>query len=45
MDHALLINEIDDIVHRAENAGLKRIITNGINPETNRCLRHSRGRA
>src|SRR3989344_86320 len=43
LDHALLINEIDDIVHRAENAGLKRIITNGINPETNRiCLELSR---
>lgn len=39
LDHSLLINKIDEIVKRAQNAGLKHIITNGINPETNRiCL-------
>ena len=39
LDHSLLINKIGDIVKRAKNAGLKHIITNGINPETNRiCL-------
>src|SRR3989338_1164146 len=43
LDHHLLLSRIDEIVHRAENAGLKRIITNGINPETNRiCLELSR---
>ncbi|MDP3765817.1 MAG: TatD family hydrolase [Nanoarchaeota archaeon] len=36
LDHPLLINRIDEIIYRAKNAGLKRIITNGINPETNR---------
>ena len=39
LDHPLLISKIDEIVQRAKNAGLRRIITNGINPETNRiCL-------
>lgn len=39
LDHPLLINKIDEIVSRAKNIGLKHIITNGINPETNRkCL-------
>ncbi|MBI3034879.1 TatD family hydrolase [Candidatus Woesearchaeota archaeon] len=43
LDHALLINKIDEIVHRAKNTGLRHIITNGINPETNRmCLELSR---
>ena len=43
LDHPLLVNKIDEIVKRAENAGLKHIITNGINPETNRkCLELSR---
>src|SRR3989344_6211100 len=43
LDHTLLINKIDEIVHRAKNAGLKHIITNGINPETNRiCLELSK---
>ncbi|MBI2660587.1 TatD family hydrolase [Candidatus Woesearchaeota archaeon] len=43
LDHPLLINKIDEIVHRAKNAGLKHIITNGINPETNRiCLELSK---
>ena len=43
LDHPLLINKIDEIVNRAKNAGLKHIITNGINPETNRkCLELSK---
>src|SRR3989338_2004046 len=43
LDHHLLVSRIDEIVHRAKNAGLKRIITNGINPETNRmCLELSK---
>ena len=43
LDHSLLINKIDEIVQRAKNAGLKHIITNGINPETNRiCLELSK---
>ncbi|MBI3026499.1 TatD family hydrolase [Candidatus Woesearchaeota archaeon] len=43
LDHHLLINKIDEIVHRAKNAGLRHIITNGINPETNRvCLELSK---
>ena len=43
LDHSLLINKIDEIVKRANNAGLKHIITNGINPETNRkCLELSK---
>jgi len=43
LDHSLLINKIDEIINRAKNAGLKHIITNGINPETNRtCLELSK---
>ena len=43
LDHQLLINKIEDIIKRAKNAGLKHIITNGINPETNRiCLELSK---
>lgn len=43
LDHPLLINKMDEIVKRAKNAGLKHVITNGINPETNRiCLELSR---
>ena len=43
LDHQLLINKIDEIIKRAKNAGLKHIITNGINPETNRiCLELSK---
>ena len=43
LDHPLLINKIDEIIYRAKNAGLKQIITNGINPETNRkCLELSK---
>ena len=43
LDHSLIINNIDKIIQRAKNIGLKRIITNGINPETNRiCLELSK---
>ena len=43
LDHPLLINKIDDVVKRAKKVGLKHIITNGINPETNRiCLELSK---
>ncbi|HLC61169.1 MAG TPA: TatD family hydrolase [Candidatus Nanoarchaeia archaeon] len=43
LDHPLLINKMDEIIERAKNAGLKHIITNGINPETNRiCLELSK---
>ena len=43
LDHHLLISKIDDIIKRAKNAGLKHIITNGINPQTNRiCLELSK---
>ncbi len=43
LDHPLLIGKIGEIVQRAKNAGLRHIITNGINPETNRkCLELSK---
>ena len=43
LDHSSIISKIDEIVQRAKNAGLKHIITNGINPETNRtCLELSK---
>ena len=43
LDHPLLANKIDEIIQRAKNAGLRHIITNGINPETNRkCLEISK---
>jgi len=43
LDHFSLISKINEIVQRAKNAGLKHIITNGINPETNRiCLELSK---
>ncbi len=43
LDHPLIIDKIDEIVTRAKNAGLKHVITNGINPETNRkCLELSK---
>ena len=39
LDHPLLIDKIDEIVRRAKIAGVRHIVTNGINPETNRkCL-------
>ena len=43
LDHPLLISNIDEIVRRSKNAGVSHIITNGINPETNRiCLQLSK---
>ena len=43
IDHPLLINKIGEIIGRAKSAGLRHIITNGINPETNRaCLEISK---
>ena len=43
LDHSLMINKIDEVIKRAENAGLKHVITNGINPSTNRiCLNLSK---
>ena len=43
LDHPLLINNIEEIINRAKIAGLNHIITNGINPETNRkCLELSK---
>lgn len=43
LDHPLLINKIDAIIIKAKNAGLRYIVTNGINPETNRkCLELSK---
>ena len=43
LDHHLLADKIDEIIQRAKNAGLRHIITNGINPETNRkCLELSK---
>ena len=42
LDHPL-INKIDELIDRAKKAGLRHIITNGINPETNRkCLELSK---
>ena len=43
LDHHLIISKIDGVIKRAKNAGVKHIITNGINPETNRiCLELSK---
>ena len=43
LDHGILINNIDEIIQRAKNAGLRHIIANGINPQTNRkCLELSK---
>ena len=43
LDHPLMIDKIEDTIHRAKNTGLKHVITNGINPETNRiCLELSK---
>ena len=36
LDHADFRNDLDQVVQRARQAGVKAIITNGINPETNR---------
>ncbi|HLC50291.1 MAG TPA: TatD family hydrolase [Candidatus Nanoarchaeia archaeon] len=43
LDHHLLVNQLDEVIRRAKNAGVRHIITNGINPETNRkCLEISK---
>ena len=43
LDHDLIINKIDEVIKRAKDAGLRHIITNGINPQTNRaCLELSK---
>ena len=36
LDHEQFKKDIDGVIQRAKDAGVKRIITNGINPETNR---------
>ncbi len=36
LDHADFAKDLDKVIDRAKKAGLKTIITNGINPETNR---------
>jgi len=39
LDHALIMKDFEGIIERAKEAGVRHIITNGINPETNRkCL-------
>jgi len=39
LDHPLIYEKLDSVIENAKKAGLKHIITNGINPETNRkCL-------
>ncbi|MBI2107724.1 TatD family hydrolase, partial [Candidatus Woesearchaeota archaeon] len=43
LDHPLVIEKIDSIILNAKKAGVRHIITNGINPETNRlCLELSK---
>ena len=43
LDHPLLASKTDGIIERAKNAGVRHIITNGINPQTNRiCLELSK---
>ena len=43
LDHPLLIEKADEIIKRAKKAGVRHVITNGINPQTNRtCLELSR---
>ena len=43
LDHPLLVGKMEGMINRAKNAGLGHIITNGINPETNRkCLELSK---
>jgi TatD DNase family protein len=43
LDHHLLAGKLDEVIRRAKNAGVRHIITNGINPETNRkCLEISK---
>ena len=43
LDHPLIYEKLDAIIENARKAGLKHIVTNGINPETNRiCLELSK---
>ena len=43
LDHPLLINKTDEIIKNAKAVGLRHIIANGVNPETNRkCLELSK---
>ena len=43
LDHSIPMQRIGEIIQNAEKAGVKHIITNGINPETNRiCLELSK---
>ena len=43
LDHPLIYGNLDAVIENARKAGLKRIITNGISPETNRlCLEISK---
>ena len=43
LDHHLLVSQLDEVIRRAKNAGVRHIVTNGINPETNRkCLEISK---
>ena len=45
LDHCYFNNDLDKVIERARLAGLKYVITSGINPETNRmaielCKKH-----
>ena len=43
LDHPLLFDKLDEIISRAISAGVRHVITNGINPKTNRmCLEISK---
>ena len=43
LDHHLIADKIGEIAKRAKDAGLRHIVTNGVNPETNRiCLELSK---
>ena len=43
LDHPLIYKKIDEIITNAKNAGVRHIITNGIDPSTNRiCLELSK---
>ncbi len=38
LDHALFRNDLDAVLQRAEKAGVKAIVCNGVNPESNRAV-------
>lgn len=43
LDHPLIYEKLDAVIENAKKAGLRHIVTNGINPETNRlCLEISK---